>query len=148
MGIEEQLREKLRKVEALYFGAGTAGERDAAHAATQRLKAKLAEIARQDPAVEMQFTMPDSWSVRLFIALCRRYGIRPYRYPRQRRTTIVVRAPQRFFYDVVWRQFNEVHADLLNHLEQTTERLIREAVYSDTTDAETVAQPGSRAVGQ
>ena len=44
MGIEEQLREKLRKGQALYFGAGTDGERDAAEAAVQRLKAKLAEI--------------------------------------------------------------------------------------------------------
>ena len=29
MMIEEQLRERLRKVEALYLGAATAGERDA-----------------------------------------------------------------------------------------------------------------------
>lgn len=136
--IEEQLREKLRKVEALYFGAGTAGEREAAEAATARLKSKLAEISRQDPTVEMQFSMPDPWAVRLFVALCRRYGIRPYRYPRQRNTTIMVRAPQRFFNTVVWRQFSEMHADLWRHLEETTERLIREAVHSDTTDAETV----------
>jgi hypothetical protein len=139
MGIEEQLREKLRKVEALYFGAGTAGEREAAGAASERLKAKLAEIGRQDPAVEMQFSMPDPWSVRLFVALCRRYGVRPYRYPRQRHTTIMVRAPRRFFEAVVWRQFSEMHADLWRHLEETTQRLIREAVHSDTTDAETVA---------
>ena len=90
MGIEEQLREKLEKVEALYFGAGTAGERDAAGVARERLKAKLAEISRRDPPVEMQFSMPDAWAVRLFVALCRRYDIRPYRYPRQRRTTIMV----------------------------------------------------------
>lgn len=101
IGIEEQLREKLRKVEALYFGAGTVGEREAAGAASERLKARLAEIGLQDPAVEMQFSMPDPWAVRLFVALCRRYGIRPYRYPRQRRTTIMVHAPRRFFDTVV-----------------------------------------------
>lgn len=38
IGIEEQLREKLRKVEALYFGAGTAGEQEAAGAASERLR--------------------------------------------------------------------------------------------------------------
>ena len=31
MMIEEQLRERLRKVEALYFGATSAGEREAAN---------------------------------------------------------------------------------------------------------------------
>ena len=141
MGIEEQLQEKLRKVEALYFGAGTDGERDAAEAAVQRLKAKLAEINRRDPPVEMQFSMPDPWAVKLFVALCRRYGIRPYRYPRQRRTTIMVRASRGFFDAVVWRQFSEMHTDLWIHFEETTDRLIREAVHSDTTDAETVPTP-------
>ncbi|MEC5292832.1 hypothetical protein VSX64_19550 [Aurantimonas sp. C2-6-R+9] len=141
MGIEEQLQEKLRKVEALYFGAGTNGERDAAEAAVQRLKAKLAEINRRDPPVEMQFSMPDPWAVKLFVALCRRYGIRPYRYPRERRTTIMVRAPRGFFDAVVWRQFSEMHTDLWLHFEETTDRLIREAVHSDTTDAETVPTP-------
>jgi hypothetical protein len=139
MGIEEQLRDKLRKVEALYFDAGTAGEREAAGAASERLKAKLAELGRQDPAIEMQFTLPDPWAVRLFVALCRRYGFSPYRYPRQRRTTIMVRAPRRFFETAVWRQFCEMHADLWRHLEETTERVIRETVHADTTDAETVA---------
>jgi hypothetical protein len=92
MLIEDRLRERLKKVEALYFGATTAGERDAAEAA-ERLKAKLEEACRRDPPIEMKFSLPDQWSVRLFIAFCRRYGIRPFRYPRQRSTTIMGRAP-------------------------------------------------------
>jgi hypothetical protein len=44
MRIEDQLRDRLKKVEALYFGAATAGERDAAEAAAERLKAKLEEV--------------------------------------------------------------------------------------------------------
>lgn len=138
MGIEEQLREKLQKVEALYSGAGTAGEKNAAEAAMERLGAKLAEASRRDPPVEMQFSMPDPWAARLFIALCRRYGFRPYRYPRQKRTTIMVRAPREFFDAVVWRQFSDMHLDLWRHFEETTDRLIRESVHADTSDAETV----------
>jgi hypothetical protein len=61
MSIEEQLRDKLEKVEALYFGAGTAGEKNAAEAAIERLRAKLAENSQQDPPEEMQFSMPDPW---------------------------------------------------------------------------------------
>ena len=49
MAIEDELRERLRKVEALFFGATTAGEREAAGAAAERLKAKLAEASRLDP---------------------------------------------------------------------------------------------------
>ena len=46
MAIEDELRERLRKVEALFFGAATAGERNAAGAAADRLRAKLDEAAR------------------------------------------------------------------------------------------------------
>ena len=143
MSIEDQLRERLKKVEALYFGATTDGERGAAEAAAERLKAKLDEVSRRDPPIEMKFSLPDQWSVRLFIALCRRYGVRPFRYPRQRSTTIMVRAPRRFFDIVVWRQFSELHADLWLHFEQTTERLIREAIHADTADAETAVKPAN-----
>ena len=141
MAIEEQLRERLRKVEALYLGAATAGEREAAEAAAARLKAKLEEASRIDPPEEMKFSFPDQWSVRLFIALCRRYGLRPYRHPRQRHTTVMVKAPRRFFDAVVWRQFSDVHTDLWLYFEQTTERLIRETISADTPDAETVKEP-------
>jgi hypothetical protein len=89
----------------------------------------------------MKFTMPDSWSTRLFIALCRRYGFSPFRYARQRGTTIMVKAPRRLFEEVVWRQFNDVHADLWAYLEQTTERLIRETIHADAADAETAPEP-------
>jgi hypothetical protein len=141
MMIDEQLRERLRKVETLYFGATSAGEREAAGAAVERLKAKLDEAALRDVPVEMKFSLPDEWSVRLFVALCRRYGVRPFRYTRQRRTTIMVRAPRRFFDTVVWRQFSDLHTDLLIYFEQTTERLIKEAICADTRDAETTAEP-------
>ena len=53
MMIEDQLRERLRKIEALFLGAATDGERDAAEAAFARLKAKLDEakpfVWRADP---------------------------------------------------------------------------------------------------
>jgi hypothetical protein len=143
MLIEDQLRERLRKVEALLFGATTAGEREAAGAAAERLKAKLDEASRRDPPIEMKFTMPDQWSVRLFIALCRRYGFRPYRYARQRSTTIMVRAPRHLFDAVVWRQFSDLHTDLWLYFEQTTEKLIREAIHADTADADTAAEPAA-----
>jgi hypothetical protein len=51
------LREKLRKIEALFAGAGTAGERLAAEAALERVRARLGELSRQDPSIEMQFSM-------------------------------------------------------------------------------------------
>jgi hypothetical protein len=141
MAIEDDLRERLRKIEALFFGAATAGERDAAGAAAERLRAKLDEVAGRDPPVELKFSMPDLWSVRVFIALCRRYGFRPFRYVRQRTTTVTVKAPAQPFDDLVWREFRELHADLTAYLGETTERLIRETIHADVGDADTAPEP-------
>jgi hypothetical protein len=47
MSTESQLREKLRKIEALFAGAGTTGERLAAEAALERVRARLSEPARR-----------------------------------------------------------------------------------------------------
>src|SRR5580692_6465055 len=140
MSTESQLRDKLRKIEALFAGAGTAGERLAAEAALERVRAKLAEMQTEDPPVEVQFSVARPWSPHLFIALCRRNGIKPYRYPRQRRTTFVVRASRRFIDEVLWREFNDLNADLQAYLHEVTIKIIREEVYADTSDAQEVPE--------
>ena len=134
MPTRSHLREK--QIEALFSGAGTAGERLAAEAALERVRAKLAELERQDPAVELQFSMPDQLSRHLFIALCRRYGLQPYRYRRQRRTSVMVRAPRRFLDEVLWREFCDLDVDLQAYLMEVTLKIIREEVYADASDAQ------------
>src|ERR1700736_5336432 len=140
MSIESQLREKLRKIEALFAGAGTAGERLAAEAALQRVRERLTELGRQDPSIEMQFSMPDQWSRHLFLALCRRYGMKPYRYYRQRRNTVMVRAPKRFLDQVLRPEFSELDQALQAYLHQVTLRVIREEVYADASEAQEVSE--------
>jgi hypothetical protein len=123
--IEAQLRDKLRKIEALFAGAATPGERDAAEAALDRVRAKLAERQRRDPPIEMQFSMPDQWSRRLFLALSRRYGLHPYRYHRQRLTTVMMRVPRGFVEEVLWPEFRELNEALKSYLNEVTLRVIR-----------------------
>jgi len=84
------LRARLAKLENLFRRAGSAGERVAAGAAIDRVKDRLqAEHAVSE--IELKFSLPDVWSVRLFVAVCRKHNVRPYRYPRQRRTTVMNR---------------------------------------------------------
>jgi len=45
---EEQLVEKLRRIEALFARAGSDGEKVAAQRARQRIQARLKEIAAED----------------------------------------------------------------------------------------------------
>ena len=94
------LREKLRKIEALFAGAATPGERDAAEAAMLRVRSRLTELERSEQPVEMQFSIQDHWAQRLFVALCRRYGLRPYRVRGRSaaRSWCVCRAPSRIIF--------------------------------------------------
>jgi hypothetical protein len=138
---EADLIDKLRKVEALFAGATTPGEKAAAGQAADRIRARLGQAERQEPPTEIQFSVPDPWSRQLFCALCRRYGIRPYRYPRMRQQSIIVRAPRSFVDDVLWPEFQQLNAMLSSYLAEVTQTVIREAIHGDSGDAETVSEP-------
>ena len=135
MTTEHELREKLRKISALFEGATTIGERHAAAAAIDRVRKALAVAARTEQPVETQFTLSDQWSRRLFTALCRRYGLEPYRYRRQRHTTVVVRAPRSFINNTLWPEFLQIKDALDEYLNEATERIIREEVYGNSAEA-------------
>jgi hypothetical protein len=135
MTTEEQLRDRLRKIQALFEGATTIGERDAAAAAIDRIRKALGTTAKVEPPVEFQFSMPDDWHRRLFSALCRRYGLKPFRYKRQRHTTVMVSAPRSFVDRTLWPEFQELQAALKSYLNEATERIIREEVYGDAAEA-------------
>jgi hypothetical protein len=132
---EQQLREKLRKISALFEGAATAGERNAAAAAIDRVKQALNAMRRTEAPVEMQFSLQDRWQRRLFTALCRRYDLEPYRYNRQRHTTVMVRVPPSFADKTLWPEYLELKDALNGWLEEATERIIREEVYGDAAEA-------------
>jgi len=135
MATESQLREKLRKIEALFAGAGTAGERNAAEAALLRIRARLAEFGESEATIEMQFSMPDQWSRLLFLPLARRYGLKPYRRLRQRRNTVMIRVPESFVRHVPWPEFVELNQALTAYLHRVTQRVISEEVFADASEA-------------
>jgi hypothetical protein len=53
-------------------------------------------LAGEEPPIEFRFILTDQWSRHLFVALMRRYGIHPYRYRGQRRTTVMARLSRLF----------------------------------------------------
>lgn len=132
---EQQLREKLRKITALFEGAVTAGERQAAAAAIERIRQALNAAVQTEPVPEMKFSMADQWQRRLLSALCRRYGLEPYRYKGQRYTTVMVRAPRSFVHRTLWPEYLELQAALHSYFNDATERIIREEVYGDVGEA-------------
>ncbi|HUY92865.1 MAG TPA: hypothetical protein VMV10_29310 [Pirellulales bacterium] len=138
---ERQLLETLAKVEALFADTGFAGERNAAASAIERIRERLRRLQADDKPVEMRFSMPDAWSRKLFMALLRRYGVKPYRYSGQRHTTVMARLPQRFVDETLWPEFTQLNQALFHYLSAVTDRIIKTGIFAEDSDAETRTAP-------
>jgi len=133
---EHQLVEKLRRIEALHARPGSEGEREAAERARERIQERLRQLEAEEPPVEFRFTLSDQWSRHLFVALLRRYGVRPYRYPYQRRTTVMARLSRAFVNETLWPEFEELQASLTAYFDALTDRVIEQALEVKAGEAE------------
>lgn len=133
---EDRLLEKLLKIEALFAGTTSQGEREAARQAAERIRARLIDVRGREPDVELVYTLPDPWTRKLFLALCRRYGLHPFRRYRQRSTTVQVIAPESFQNRTLWPEFLALSKELTAHLAAITDRVVREAIHGDVSEAE------------
>ncbi len=76
------------------------------------------------------------------MALCRRYGVTPYREPGRRYSTVLVRAPKTFQARTLWPGFLALSEELDAHLQELTDRVIREAINEDVSEAAEVGPRG------
>lgn len=145
MNLEGTLVEKLRKLEALHAGTTVDGEREAARRAAERIRARLAELRGRERDEVRVYSLPDPWTRQLFLALCRRYGLKPYRERGQRYSTVQVRMPPTFRENTFWPEYLALAKELQAHLKELTERVIREAIHEDVGEAgEPPALPAGR----
>ena len=133
---EAGLIEKLRKIEALFARPGSDGERVAAGNARDRIRERLLRLERVEAPIEYHFSLRDAWSQALFTALLRRYGLRPYRYRGQRRTTVMVKVTRPFVKETLWPEFQQADATLRQYLDEVTQRVIAKAISGDFAEVE------------
>lgn len=145
MNSEEEIRLKIRKIEALFGGSEFVGERAAAEAALKRIKETLSNTLKTTAPVEYTFTFNNHWSQKLFTALCRRYELRPYRYARQRHTTVMLKVPEDFVDTVLWPEYEALNNVLREYINQITDKIIAEEIHRDTTEAHEIAVPALEA---
>lgn len=137
---EQDLIDKLRLIEALFSGATTKGEKVAADLARERILQRLRLLEKEEPLIEYRFTMTDMWSRKVFVALLRRYGIKPYRYSRQRYTTVMARVSKRFVDETLWPEFQDIAETLKAYLSEITDRVVSQVIHQDSSEAEVVKE--------
>ncbi|CAN5710972.1 hypothetical protein BH09MYX1_BH09MYX1_02280 [soil metagenome] len=135
MFLEGTLIEKLRKLEALHAGTKVDGEREAAARAAERIRERLAEMRSKEREEAWLYRMDEAWKRKLFVALCRRYGLKPYRERGRRYTTIQVRMPDAFRKQTFEPQFAAIAKEIAKEVDDLTERVLREAINEDVSEA-------------
>ncbi|WP_353565357.1 hypothetical protein [Haloferula sargassicola] len=129
----DEIIAKLLKVEALFHGTDVAGEKQAAQSAMDRLNAQLGSVP--EPPAEYQFSLPDPWKRKLFLALVRRHGLKPYRLPRQRYSTVMLNVSRSHLDRVLWPEYLELSKLLEKYLEEATTDIISRGVHGDLSEA-------------
>jgi hypothetical protein len=117
------------------------GEREAARRAAERIRARLAELRGQEKDEHRLYRLPDPWQRQLFLALCRRYGLEPFREAGRRCSTVQVRMPKTFHERTLWPEFLALAEELRRHLDELTQRVIREAIDDDVSEAPVAGDP-------
>ena len=95
---------------------------------------------RKEKEIEMRFSVGDRYAKKLFIALARKHGFKPYRRPRQKHTTVNLKGKKSYFDFVLWPEFLELSEDLEFFLDQVTHEIVRNVLSDDFSE---ITVPGS-----
>ena len=106
---------------------------------------QLAEWRTREADREEVCSTGNATAAWILLRLCGRYGIRPFRRPRQKPTTICLHAPAGFVSRVLWPQlqasahvFARAHAELTNDI---ITRWLGAAVADETILVDEIASP-------
>jgi len=122
------LIEKLKKIEALYLGATTEGEKAAAFHAMANVKNKINHYQSEEIIKEWSFKFENYFEKKLFKALLSKYNLQSYRYKGQRYTTVMVRSTDSFVNQTLWPQYLEMSKVLRSYLEEVTNDVIKKTM--------------------
>jgi hypothetical protein len=92
-------------------------------ASREALRAQLREWRQREPDVELRVTVGDSVGEAVFRELCTRYGVEPFRRPRQQGSTITILAPRGFVQTVLHPQFEQTIGVVLRAMHATVNRV-------------------------
>jgi hypothetical protein len=81
----------------------------------------------RESEVEQAYSLQTPYSYSMFLALCRREGLRAYKRPRQRGTSVCVRTTLSK-HDALWQRFCELSRQLDAQLGEVAHRFVREHV--------------------
>jgi hypothetical protein len=111
--------EKLVKIQAIIERTTQEGERQAATLAMERLLQRQVQLP-----IEYHVTLHSIWQKNLFVALCNKYNLKTYRYPRQKHTTTMTRISPALMDELLWPEYKKYSAMLQELIEDVVDSII------------------------
>ena len=130
--------DRMRTLEARVLGLPDGADLAAVHAGVERLRAQLTETRSRERDEVFTTSIPDPCARAVFLALCRRYGLKPHRHARQRRATVVVAAPPSFYEGLLWPEFQALSDVLYDSFLSLTTRALHEVLAVRSEESFTV----------
>ncbi len=91
---EDALVKKLHEIERSLAGSDGVG--------VEACRAEIAAWREREADQEFRVSVPTPTAQRVLLGWCLRYGVEPYRVPRQRKSTVCIRVPEGFMNEVLW----------------------------------------------
>lgn len=104
---DKKIEQKLSKLQALYFGAQTEGEKRSA------IKAKARVLKNLANNIEYKFSLKHKTNAEIFIDILNKYDISGYRVPDNTQTTIIAKVPGVFIDNILWPEYMATHNRVL-----------------------------------
>lgn len=136
--------DRMRAVEARFLSLPSGADPAAVRAGVERLRAQLAEARSRERDDVITVSIADPCGRSVFIALCRRYGLKPHRHARQRQATVVVAAPPSFYDRVLWPEFQALTDVLYEHFLSLTLRALDDVLVTGGDEAITIERHHDR----
>jgi hypothetical protein len=76
-----------------------------------------------------------------------RYDVKTFRYRGQRRSSLMAKVSKRFVNETLWPEYEQLSSVLQTYLNEITERVIKEAIHKDTSEATEIAEPARLPTG-
>ncbi len=133
--MNDDILEKIRKIEALINGATTEGEKEAAQAAKERVMHHYSHLDPHRHPVEFSLKTSGKWHRQLLLALCNKHGLKPYRYHRQKYTTVMVRVNAEYMDKVLWMEYLKFSNMLSDLFDGIADNLINQ-IHGDQSETE------------
>lgn len=121
--------QRLRLVEAAYVADVLPTGSDV----VSWVRARLAETRSREPDVEVVVAIPSEPDARVFLLLCRRYGIDVYRRSKRRDARLMIRVPESFEQTVLRPLYAAISDAVETHLIEVADHAMRVAFDLDVT---------------